>query len=103
MSQPTTLLPLPRSLTWMPPLLLHSISEPGIYPAVDPLDSKSQMLDPRIVFPANMTLSESAFYMAGTIEDVKSKAEQLALSPRRHHLSHPPSLPVAPPHTSPHR
>ncbi|KAJ2560687.1 atp2, beta subunit of the F1 sector of mitochondrial F1F0 ATP synthase, partial [Coemansia sp. RSA 1822] len=30
-------------------VLSRSISELGIYPAVDPLDSKSRMLDPRIV------------------------------------------------------
>ncbi|KAH9046196.1 hypothetical protein EDB84DRAFT_694854 [Lactarius hengduanensis] len=41
------------------------------------------------------SLPESAFYMAGTIEGVISKAEQLALSPYRHHLSHAPSLPAA--------
>ncbi|KAG8778309.1 atp2, beta subunit of the F1 sector of mitochondrial F1F0 ATP synthase [Serendipita sp. 411] len=141
-------------------VLSRSIAELGIYPAVDPLDSKSRMLDPRIVgkehydiatatqkilqsykslqdiiailgmdelseedkltverarkiqrfmsqpfqvaqvftgyegklVPLKDTirsfkeilngqhdnLPESAFYMAGTIEDVKSKAEQLA-------------------------
>jgi len=30
-------------------VLSRSIAELGIYPAVDPLDSKSRMLDPRIV------------------------------------------------------
>ena len=30
-------------------VLSRGISELGIYPAVDPLDSKSRMLDPRIV------------------------------------------------------
>ncbi|KIK37721.1 hypothetical protein CY34DRAFT_15532 [Suillus luteus UH-Slu-Lm8-n1] len=141
-------------------VLSRGIAELGIYPAVDPLDSKSRMLDPRIVgqehydvatavqkilqdykslqdiiailgmdelseedkltverarkiqrfmsqpfqvaqvftgyegklVPLKDTirsfkeilsgthdnLPESAFYMAGTIEDVKSKAEQLA-------------------------
>jgi F-type H+-transporting ATPase subunit beta len=141
-------------------VLSRSIAELGIYPAVDPLDSKSRMLDPRIVGQEHYdvatavqkilqdykslqdiiailgmdelseedkltverarkiqrfmsqpfqvaqvftgyegklvslkdtvrsfkeilsgqhdSLPESAFYMAGTIEDVKSKAEQLA-------------------------
>ncbi|OJA20413.1 hypothetical protein AZE42_07486 [Rhizopogon vesiculosus] len=141
-------------------VLSRGIAELGIYPAVDPLDSKSRMLDPRIVGQehyevatavqkilqdykslqdiiailgmdelseedkltverarkiqrfmsqpfqvaqvftgyegklvslkdtvrsfkeilsgAHDSLPESAFYMAGTIEDVKSKAEQLA-------------------------
>lgn len=30
-------------------VLSRGIAELGIYPAVDPLDSKSRMLDPRIV------------------------------------------------------
>ena len=30
-------------------VLSRAIAELGIYPAVDPLDSKSRMLDPRIV------------------------------------------------------
>jgi F-type H+-transporting ATPase subunit beta len=30
-------------------VLSRGISELGIYPAVDPLDSKSRLLDPRIV------------------------------------------------------
>ena len=30
-------------------VLSRSIAELGIYPAVDPLDSKSRMLDPRVV------------------------------------------------------
>jgi F0F1-type ATP synthase beta subunit len=30
-------------------VLSRSISELGIYPAVDPLDSQSRMLDPRVV------------------------------------------------------
>jgi len=30
-------------------VLSRGISELGIYPAVDPLDSKSRMLDPRVV------------------------------------------------------
>ncbi|KAJ8589874.1 ATP synthase F1, beta subunit [Rhizopogon salebrosus TDB-379] len=124
-------------------VLSRGIAELSIYPAVDPLDSKSRMLDPRIVgqehyediiailgmdelseedkltvqrarkiqrfmsqpfqvaqvftgyegklvaskdtvrsfkeilFGAHDSLPESAFCMAGTIEDVRSKAEQL--------------------------
>ncbi|KAG7285078.1 atp2, beta subunit of the F1 sector of mitochondrial F1F0 ATP synthase [Staphylotrichum longicolle] len=38
--------PATTSLTWTPPLSCPVL---GIYPAVDPLDSKSRMLDPRIV------------------------------------------------------
>lgn len=37
-------------------VLSRSIAELGIYPAVDPLDSKSRMLDPRIVSPNQVTL-----------------------------------------------
>ena len=35
-------------------VLSRSIAELGIYPAVDPLDSKSRMLDPRIVSAPNI-------------------------------------------------
>ena len=38
-------------------VLSRSIAELGIYPAVDPLDSKSRMLDPRIV--RNLTVKRS--------------------------------------------
>lgn len=43
-------------------VLSRQIAELGIYPAVDPLDSKSRMLDPRIVrsyLGVWMTSSES--------------------------------------------
>ena len=45
-------------------VLSRSIAELGIYPAVDPLDSKSRMLDPRVVrnffeYPYSM-LSQSS-------------------------------------------
>ncbi|KAJ2674014.1 atp2, beta subunit of the F1 sector of mitochondrial F1F0 ATP synthase [Coemansia spiralis] len=84
-------------------VLSRSISELGIYPAVDPLDSKSRMLDPRIVgrqhydiatgvqrilqsisLPFRIldgkhdSLPESAFYMAGDIDDVVRKAADIA-------------------------
>lgn len=35
-------------------VLSRGIAELGIYPAVDPLDSKSRMLDPRIVRPVSV-------------------------------------------------
>lgn len=46
-------------------VLSRGIAELGIYPAVDPLDSKSRMLDPRIVsvfysFPLVLFLMRSA-------------------------------------------
>jgi F0F1-type ATP synthase beta subunit len=44
-------------------VLSRSIAELGIYPAVDPLDSKSRMLDPRIV---RASLSTS-FYIAHSL------------------------------------
>ncbi len=37
-------------------VLSRGIAELGIYPAVDPLDSKSRMLDPRIVSPRSFLL-----------------------------------------------
>ena len=33
----------------MPQVLSRGIAEKGIYPAVDPLDSTSRILDPRVV------------------------------------------------------
>ena len=41
-------------------VLSRSIAELGIYPAVDPLDSKSRMLDPRIVSLRNCRIVISA-------------------------------------------
>lgn len=41
-------------------VLSRSIAELGIYPAVDPLDSKSRMLDPRIVSLRNCGIVISA-------------------------------------------
>ena len=51
---PPTTIPIrlrpPRSPTWTrPPTCRASISELGIYPAVDPLASTSRILDPRII------------------------------------------------------
>jgi F-type H+-transporting ATPase subunit beta len=42
-------------------VLSRSIAELGIYPAVDPLDSKSRMLDPRIV---RVSVSKGIFKVA---------------------------------------
>lgn len=39
-------------------VLSRSIAELGIYPAVDPLDSNSRMLDPRIVCPPAFRIVE---------------------------------------------
>jgi F-type H+-transporting ATPase subunit beta len=44
-------------------VLSRSIAELGIYPAVDPLDSKSRMLDPRIV----RTSLSTGFYIAHSV------------------------------------
>ena len=46
-------------------VLSRSIAELGIYPAVDPLDSKSRMLDPRIVSHNHCTsfdVSDKSFF-----------------------------------------
>jgi F-type H+-transporting ATPase subunit beta len=40
-------------------VLSRGIAELGIYPAVDPLDSKSRMLDPRIVSNTHILGSRS--------------------------------------------
>ncbi len=43
-------------------VLSRSIAELGIYPAVDPLDSNSRMLDPRIVGQVSYCLASGGLY-----------------------------------------
>jgi F-type H+-transporting ATPase subunit beta len=51
-------------------VLSRSISELGIYPAVDPLDSTSRILDPRIV-------GEEHYYVAKTCQEILQKYKDL--------------------------
>ena len=50
--------------------LSRSISELGIYPAVDPLDSTSRILDPRIV-------GEEHFNVARKVQEILQKYKEL--------------------------
>eukprot|EP01031_Cornospumella_fuschlensis_P026258 gene26258-31723_t len=66
-------------------VLSRQIAELGIYPAVDPLDSTSRMLDPRIIGEGFQEIlagkldavPEAAFFMSGNIEEVKETAAKL--------------------------
>ncbi|WP_456409362.1 F0F1 ATP synthase subunit beta [Caldithrix abyssi] len=51
-------------------VLSRQIAELGIYPAVDPLDSTSRILDPRIV-------GEEHYYVAKTVQEVLQKYKDL--------------------------
>ena len=51
-------------------VLSRSISELGIYPAVDPLDSKSRMLDPRII-------GEEHYYVATRVQQMLQEYKSL--------------------------
>lgn len=51
-------------------VLSRQIAELGIYPAVDPLDSTSRMLDPRIV-------GEEHYYVAKTVQEILQKYKDL--------------------------
>jgi len=85
-------------------VLSRQVAELGIYPAVDPLDSTSRQLDPLIVVQEHFDVArgvqvvlkdtisgfkaildgehdaipEQAFYMTGSIEEVKEKASETA-------------------------
>lgn len=43
-------------------MLSRAVSERGIYPAVDPLDSTSRMLDPRIVGDVSLSITRSFIF-----------------------------------------
>lgn len=57
-------------------VLSRSIAELGIYPAVDPLDSKSRMLDPRIVGQEHY---EVATAVQKILQDYKSLQDIIAI------------------------
>ena len=57
-------------------VLSRSISELGIYPAVDPLDSKSRMLDPRIVGEEHYSIASR---VQRTLQDYKSLQDIIAI------------------------
>ena len=57
-------------------VLSRSIAELGIYPAVDPLDSKSRMLDPRIVGQEHY---EIATAVQKILQDYKSLQDIIAI------------------------
>jgi len=57
-------------------VLSRGIAERGIYPAVDPLDSTSRMLDPRIVSPEHY---ETARATQKTLQDYKSLQDIIAI------------------------
>lgn len=57
-------------------VLSRSIAELGIYPAVDPLDSKSRMLDPRIV---GIEHYEVATAVQKILQDYKSLQDIIAI------------------------
>ena len=57
-------------------MLSRSIAELGIYPAVDPLDSKSRLLDPRIVGQEHY---EVATAVQKILQDYKSLQDIIAI------------------------
>jgi F-type H+-transporting ATPase subunit beta len=57
-------------------VLSRGIAELGIYPAVDPLDSKSRMLDPRIVGQEHY---EVATAVQKILQDYKSLQDIIAI------------------------
>jgi len=57
-------------------VLSRSIAELGIYPAVDPLDSKSRMLDPRIVGDEHYTVATD---VQKILQDYKSLQDIIAI------------------------
>lgn len=57
-------------------VLSRGIAELGIYPAVDPLDSKSRMLDPRIVGQEHYDVATS---VQKILQDYKSLQDIIAI------------------------
>jgi len=57
-------------------VLSRQIAELGIYPAVDPLDSTSRMLDPRIVGEEHYTIARA---VQKTLQDYKSLQDIIAI------------------------
>jgi vacuolar-type H+-ATPase catalytic subunit A/Vma1 len=57
-------------------VLSRQIAELGIYPAVDPLDSTSRMLDPRIVGQEHYTVARA---VQKTLQDYKSLQDIIAI------------------------
>ncbi|KAI9329315.1 ATP synthase subunit beta [Obelidium mucronatum] len=57
-------------------VLSRGISELGIYPAVDPLDSKSRLLDPRVVGEAHYNLATE---VQKTLQNYKSLQDIIAI------------------------
>merc|ERR1712127_846824 len=57
-------------------VLSRQVSELGIYPAVDPLDSNSRMLDPRIVGDAHYACARQT---QKVLQDYKSLADIIAI------------------------
>ena len=57
-------------------VLSRSIAELGIYPAVDPLDSKSRMLDPRIVGKEHYNVATATQKI---LQDYKSLQDIIAI------------------------
>mmetsp|Transcript_14641 Transcript_14641/g.25072 ORF Transcript_14641/g.25072 Transcript_14641/m.25072 type:complete len:645 (+) Transcript_14641:25-1959(+) len=57
-------------------VLSRAVSERGIYPAVDPLDSTSRMLDPRIVGDVHYNTARS---IQKTLQDFKSLQDIIAI------------------------
>jgi F0F1-type ATP synthase beta subunit len=57
-------------------VLSRGISELGIYPAVDPLDSKSRMLDPRIIGQDHY---ETATKVQQMLQEYKSLQDIIAI------------------------
>jgi len=63
-------------------VLSRSIAELGIYPAVDPLDSNSRMLDPRIVGQVSYCLASGGLYweLAQRHYDVATRTQRVLQS-----------------------
>merc|ERR1711907_918467 len=57
-------------------VLSRQVSELGIYPAVDPLDSNSRMLDPRIVGDEHYNCARAT---QKVLQDYKSLADIIAI------------------------